>query len=67
MLSVSVQAQRRERTDCGLADRTDECEEDVGLRSVLLAFAECEGVQMEPQACLPHLSRAGAEHADQAS
>ena len=37
----------------------------LGLRPVLPVFAQREGFQMESQACLQDLSRAGTEPADQ--
>lgn len=42
--------------------RSDECQEDLELRPLLPASAERERVQVEPQAGLPHLLRAGTEH-----
>ena len=36
-----------------------------GMDASLFASPERERLQMEPQACLPYLSRAGTEHADQ--
>ena len=67
VLSISAEAQRRERADRGLADSADQHQEELGLWSVLPAPAQRQRIQMEPQACVQDLSRVGAEHADQAA
>ncbi len=67
VLSVSAEAQRRERVDRGLAAGTDQSQEDVGLWPVLPASSQRQRLSLEPQARLPDLSRVGAEHADQAA
>lgn len=62
---LPCQACRRKRCDRRLVDSIDHGPAKLGLRAMFLVFAQYQRLQMESQARLPHLPRAGTESAYQ--
>lgn len=48
LLSLSAEAERRERANCRLAGDFDDRREDMGLWPVRPAPAQCQRVRLEP-------------------
>src|SRR6185437_7365457 len=66
LLPLSGPSQPRERPDRRLASPVDHRPQGLGLRPVLSAPTQREGLWLEPQADLPHLPGVGVESTDQA-